>query len=339
MVYEQRQQAAVSDVLAWIEDELRETKAHVGRLRTDFDQATGRIAELASDLYSVQDGTKAVATRLDELPPSAQLINHVRERLVEAEERATAADQRLTEGLRLQQIEVERLRQELNGTYRRIELLERATEGWSGRFDRLDDADHFTQEGLALLRQRFDELERRQETAEARTTRSSDSFKRLEHELGQLSAGIDGLQSQQTLVGERAQVFGELIKRAQDRIDSVAAEVTSQTEIFEKLDLLQAELHRIENRVAAAEAIDNAQYEQLDEHQRQLGLLDGKDRGLASRLTHLQEDLAAYRAQVAEQFQRIHQALDRQKRRQIEDLEHDLRELKHSAFRASEDRE
>lgn len=337
MVYEQRQQAAVNDVLAWLEDELRETKAQVARLRQELDQSTGRISELTSGVHTAQEGAKAATTRLDEMPPFSHLIGQVRDNLSEAEAQAATTERRLTEGLRVQQVEVERLRQELNGTYRRIEVLERAIEGWGGRFERLDETDHHLQEAISLLRQRYEEIERRQESAEASSTRGADSFKRYEHELGRLTTEIEGLHKQDTLVGERSQVHGQMIKRLEQQIDAVAADVTAQAEIFEKLDLLQAELHRIENRISAAEGVDEGQRDQIDDQQRLLGLLDGKDRGFAERLLHLQEELVSYRAQVAEQFQRLHKALDHQKRRQIEDLERDLRELKLSAFRTPED--
>ena len=337
MVYEQRQQAAVNDVLAWLEDELRETKAQISRLRQDADQTSGRLSELTSGVRAAEDGAKSVTARLDEMPQFAHLIAQVRDTLLVEQEESAADERRLTEGLRIQQIEAERLRQELNGTYRRIELLERAIEGWGGRFERLDEADHHLQEAITLLRQRYDEIDHRQESAEAHAARDTDSLKRYEHDLGRLATEIERLHRQDALAGERSQISAEMTKRLGERIDGLAAEVASQADIFEKLDLLQVELHRIENRLAAAERVDEGQRDQLDDHQRSFGLLEGKDRGFSERLSHLQEDLVSYRAQVAEQFQRLHQSLDRQKRRQLEDLERDLRELKLSAFRPSED--
>ena len=70
---------------------------------------------------------------------------------------------------------------------------------------------------------------------------------------------------------------------------------------------------------------------------RQLTRLDGRDKGLYDRLTGMQAELAASRAQVLEQFQRLQVTQERLKRRQIEDLEREIREMRIHAFRPVEE--
>ncbi|MGI8549600.1 MAG: hypothetical protein ACR2PL_02220 [Dehalococcoidia bacterium] len=337
MVYEQRQQAALNTQIVWLEDELRETKAQVVRLQQSVEQSGGQIGGLTLQVHQTEDAGSALAARLDGLPPFSQQIAHLRESQLQTEDRVAAGNRQIADGLRQGQIDNERLRQELNGTYRRIEMLERAVSGWDGRCEKLEEADRRLQEAVSLIRQRNEEIERRQEAAETHSTRGTETLKRYDHELGRLTGEIETLQKQVTLFGQRTQVFGEMIKRVEEHVDAVAVEVTGQTEIFEKIDLLRAELHRLEDRLSAAELQHEEHRERLDDHRRLVGLLDGKDRGFVERLSNLQEEILSNRAQVGEQFQRLHQALDRQKRRQIEDLERDLRELKLHAFRQPED--
>lgn len=333
MVNEQRQQAAFTDTLVWLEDEQREAKAQIGRLRQDFDRGSEQTGELTVQVHSALDDVRAVANRLDNLPPFGQQIAELRDQVAEFEEKAGAGERRLTEALRLQAVDQERLRQEVNGVYRRIELLERTAEQSGSRFERLEETDHHTQDAVALIRQRCEELERHQETVDTRAGRNVESFRRLEHDFADLAGTIEGLQKQDLLLSERSQVHGEVVRRLEERVDSLAADLSAQAEIFEKLDLLQAELHRIEDRLALVDRTDDELQHRLDEHHHALGLLDGKGRGFSERLHGLQDELASYRAQIEVQFERLHQALDRQKRRQIEDLERDLRELKTTAFR------
>lgn len=337
MAYEQRQQAAVSSVLAWLEDELRETKAQVGRLQQGLDQSSGQIRELSTHVYSVQDLAASLAPRLDTIPPIAQQLAQLRDRASTTEEQTRTAEYGLGEALRMQQVETERLRQELNGTYRRIEILERTIEGWGNRFESLEETDRRIQDAAVLARQRIEDQGRQQESFDARLGRNAEMVKRYEHELGRLTVEIESLQKQDALAVERVQVYAEMIRRLEERADRVEAEVTSQREIFERLDLLRAELHRLEDRISLVETADKEHVQQIDDHRHVLSLLDGKDRGLTERLALLSEELSEYRTLVSEQFQRLHVVLDRQKRRQIEDLERDLRELKVSAFRPREE--
>lgn len=333
MAYEQRQQAALSDALAWVEDELRETKAQVARLAQGLDQAGNRIGELSTHVDRAHAGSSALSARVDGVPALVQQLAQIRDHLAEVEERATSAGRQSGEGLRLVQVELARLRQELNGAERRIEQLERTIDEWGGRFTLLEEMDRRQQEAVTLLRHRLEETERLHEAAEARAARAIETSKRYDNELNRLTLELERLRKQGESVAERNQVYGEMFKRVEERTGAVEAEVTAQHEIFERLDLLRAELHRVEDRLAGADLTAGEHGGRLDDYQRRLTLLDGKDRGLAERLGGLQGDLATYRAQIAEQFSHLHQALDRQKRRQIEDLERDVRELKTTAFR------
>jgi hypothetical protein len=103
------------------------------------------------------------------------------------------------------------------------------------------------------------------------------------------------------------------------------------------MDLLRAELHRLEDRIAGAETQRDLDRQEIEDHQRLISLLDGKDRGFADRQTMLQGELVAYRELVEEQFNRLHLTLDRQKRHQIEELQRELRDLQVNAFRPPEE--
>jgi chromosome segregation ATPase len=330
---EQIQPVPTDDVLLWLEDELREAKVQVARLEQGLSEARGQITALTSLVHAAEDGTTATSARLAEIPQVAGQVGQVRQTLVQLEEQAGAVDRRLTEALRLQQLESERLRQDVNATHRRVELVERLVETWSPRFEHLEDADRRLHEAITLTRQRTEELERRQESAELRTSRGLEAMQRYDHEIGRLAVDVQAFQKREALTGERLQAFGESVRRAERQTEAIATEVAEQREFSEKLELLRAEIHRVEDRISAFETSTDSNQQELADHRRSLGLLDGKDRGFSDRLALIQTELAAYREQVADQFHRLHIALDRHRRRQIEELERDLRDLKVTAFR------
>jgi chromosome segregation ATPase len=336
---EHRQIAAVDDALAWLDDGLRETKSQLLRLEQNLQQSDARIAELNGRLHASDDSTAAVSRRLGDLNSATAQVAQIHQAVAQIEEQVRESERRFSEALRLQQQETERYRLELNGALRRIELLERQVEGWGARFENVESTIGRLQEALTLTRQRAEENDRRQDTAELHASRATEAQKRSEKEIGRLQVEVESQARNSALVLERTQAFGEAMKRLEQQLDGVSAEVTAQHDIFERIDLLRAEMHRIEDRIAGTETQRDLDHQEIDDHQRLLSLLDGKGHGFADRLSMLQGELVAYRDLVTEQFNRLHLTLDRQKRHQIEELQRELRDLQVNAFRPPEELE
>jgi chromosome segregation ATPase len=334
-----QRQAALDDALAWLDDGLRETRSQLLRLEQNLELTDSRVAEFTGKLHSAEDETAAVSRRLSEFNASNAQIAQIHQAVAQLEERLRESERRFGETLRVQQQEAERYRLELNGALRRIELLERLVESWSARFENAESTIGRVQEALTLTRQRAEELDRRQDMAELHATRTADALKRNEKEIGQVRVEIETHERNATLVLERTQAFGEAMKRLEEQLDGVSAEVTGQHEIFERIDLLRAEMHRIEDRIAAGETQRDLDHQEIEDHQRLISLLDGKGHGFSDRLSMLQGELVAYRDLVEEQFNRLHLTLDRQKRHQIEELQRELRDLQVHAFRPPEELE
>jgi chaperonin cofactor prefoldin len=108
-------------------------------------------------------------------------------------------------------------------------------------------------------------------------------------------------------------------------------------DLVERIDLGRVERQRLEERVSVLEAVTADLRESDDDTDRRLSMLDGRDKGFNDRLVGLQSELAHYRTVVTEQFQRLHQSQERMKRRQIEDLEREIREMRIHAFRPVEE--
>lgn len=337
MLYEQKRQAATNDIVAELEDELRETKTQVAHLQQGLDHANAQIQQVTALVHQSEDTIASLVARLEEMPRLVSQMNQTRDTMIRAEDLMIAAEQRFGEELRLQQVELDRYRHNVNEIARRVDVLDRSGDGWSARCDALEEAGRYIQEAVTLMRQRMEGMERSQESADSRSLRTTESLKRYDNELARLSIELEATRQADALTLDRTQVYADSIKRLEAQISSVASEVSDQRGIFEQLDLLRAELHRLEDRVSTADGTQDVHRGQLDDQQRVLALLDGKDRGFAERLSLLQEELETFRVQMADQFQRLHQALDRQKRRQIEDIERDMRDLKVTAFRPPEE--
>jgi chromosome segregation ATPase len=205
------------------------------------------------------------------------------------------------------------------------------------RFDALDEASRRAMEAVTFVRQRIDELERVVEGFETRMTRLAETSGRTEHEFARLGGEIETLHRQDATQAERVQIYTEMLKRLESQISLVSSEVAVKQDVLERIELARLELHRLEERISVQEAHTGELRDADEETRRLITLLDGRDRGMNDRLIGLQNDLANYRTIVAEQFHRLHQAQERARRRQIEDLEREIREMRTHAFRPVDD--
>jgi chromosome segregation ATPase len=335
--YDERQSAALSTTVAWLEDELRESKTMIARQQQAIDQLTGQVWELTDALHRAEDLLATLPPRLESVSDYESQLRRVKDDVGGEHERGLALESRLGEIVRIQQTESERERAVLNDLVHRMEGVERMLQGHTPRFDTLDEATRRSIEAVAFVRQRLDELDRSLEGVDGRVTRIAESGGRTEHEFARLTGEIEALHRQDGAIAERVQVYTEILKRLESQIAVVSSEVAVKQDVIERIELARVELHRLEERIFVQEAVATELREADEDVARQIAMLDGRDRGHADRLTGLQNDLANYRGAVSEQFSRLHQSQERARRRQIEDLEREIREMRTHAFRPVED--
>jgi chromosome segregation ATPase len=334
---EERQAAALASTVAWLEDELRETRAALSRLAQAFEQAQTQLGELTGRIHRVEDAVSAIPPQLTAIPRLDGQLAQVKDQLGAIQEQGLQTAARVAELDRDLDTVAERERQALNELAHRVEAIERQTRTYATRFETVEESVRRAMEAVMLARQRTDEIARDVEVLEGRLSRLLEAGNRVEQEQARLAGELDGLHRQDELVLERVQVYAEMVKRLEGQISLVAADVAVKQDVLEKIELARVETHRLEERLAALEAATEILRDQSGELEREIGLLEGRQKGFQERLTALQADLAAQRTHVNEQFQRLHQLQERLKRRQIEDLERDLREIRIFAFRAAEE--
>jgi chromosome segregation ATPase len=335
--YEERQAAALSATVAWLEDELRETKTLLVKQQQVLDQLSAQVWELAGALHKVEDVLTALPPRLEVLPEYDARIRELKDDFNRLHEHGLATEFRLNELSRVRQSEAERDRAVLNDLSHRLDSAERSIAQDLPRFDTLEEASRRSMEIAAYVRQRLDELDRQTEGLDGRLTRVVEAGGRTEQEFARLNGEVEALHRQDATLAERVQIYTEMLKRLEAQISLIASDVAVKQDLVERIELSRVERQRLEERVSVLETVVADLREGNDDLDRRLAMLDGRDKGFNDRLVGLQGELAHYRTVVAEQFQRLHQSQERMKRRQIEDLEREIREMRIHAFRPVEE--
>ncbi len=334
--HDDRQTELLRGTVARLEDELRDTRVVIAKLVQALDESRGQVWELSGRLAQVEDAVQEITPQLAGILAFDDQLHQIREGISVVHEQGIGAATRVAELERELDSSTDHERQTANELSRRLDAVERYTQGTGVRFDSLDEASRRSMETVMLLRRDIEDSARATEAVGTRLARVIESSNRVDQEFGRIAGDLDGLHKQDELIAERAQVYGEAIKRVEGQISTVAADVAVKHNVIEGLELLRVETHRLEGRISGLEAAAGLLHERDEETVRHVSLVDGKQRGLVERLTGLQSDFAGYRDQVSEQFQWLHQLQERLKRRQLEELERDLREMRVHAFRVEE---
>jgi len=334
--YEERQSAALSTTVAWLEDELREAKTLLVKQQQALDQFSAQLWEVTTALHRAEDLLGALPPRLEVLPVYDAQIRRLKDDQTGTHEAVLGTEARLGELARLTTTESERARAVLNELIHRVDATERGLQGALPRFDALDESTRRSMDAVTGMRQRVDEVERHSEGLVGRLARVIETGAHTEQEFARLSGEIETLRHQDATLGERVQVYTEMLKRLDAQISILSSQVEVKQDVLERIDLARVELHRLEGRTSVLEALTSELHEADDGATRQIARAEGRDKGYNERLIALQSELAAYRGVVAEQFQRVQQTQERIKRRQIEDLEREIREMRIHAYRPVE---
>jgi chromosome segregation ATPase len=288
-------------------------------------------------LHRAEEVAAALSNELGAVPGLQTQVSSFAERIVHLEDHQLDIDGRFTDAVRQHQLEIDYIRSQANDLVKRVENWDRLTANWQPRFDALEEGGRRSQEASTVVRQRVEDFERFIEIVDQRAARTADGLKRYEQDLARLSVELETLYRQDATLSEHMQVYGEFIRRIEDELGAVAQQADVRREFNEKLDLQRSGVRRAEERLNALEAAEHGVSDRLEEHERVLTSLDNRERTYRERVTALQEEIAAYRTHVGEQFQKLQATFERHRRRRIEEIEREIRELKVNGYRPQDE--
>jgi len=96
-------------------------------------------------------------------------------------------------------------------------------------------------------------------------------------------------------------------------------------------------VEEVDGRIAILEEATDKRVGQLDKMHGEIALLEGRHSGLGERVAGIRGDIAEVVDHVREEFAKYNTMMEKQRRKQIQVLEQELREMKFHAFRPPEE--
>jgi chromosome segregation ATPase len=326
MVQEQRAGTAMG--LGWIQDQVYQLKADVGQLDQQLVQLQSLLTQLTDSMRGLEVSVRDTSTNAALAPRLQEELNQTVALIVHLQDQQAEANQQLDALGRHREVEQNREQLEWTEMAKRLELLERQVAQWLDRQAGVDEVGRRFQEGMSLVRQELQQIDQRLETVESKAGRALEGATRAEHTLTQVEAALLELQRSDDALTERTRVASDVAHRLESNLGQQLQDLQRLELLTERVELHRAERQRLEDRALRLEEELGELRGRTERVEQQDGRLGAQQQGLASRLDAFQEHVELQRVALVEQLRRLTSSQERTKRRQIQELEREVREMR-----------
>jgi chromosome segregation ATPase len=299
-------------------------------------QAAEQSRHLATDSAETSHSVRAALSQFDGVGSAiAHLqddLRSVREALVRAQDDIHSLRQFREEAERHNVSDAERVRQDRNEIGRRFSDIERYIEGWAERLAGAEEHNRRTLDMASQVAMRLESIESLLTDIDSSQSRAQTTISRIDAELQRIASAVLALQSEDNSQRERLNTGFETIRRLEAELESIRAETNKISRIDDRLELVQAERTRHNERL-------NEIAEELGQVDSRLNQGDERSALLEARMSGYQDELRKVRELVVLECENIAKYLNGLKdleadirKRQIVALEKEIRDFRGRAY-------
>ena len=314
--------------LGWTQDQIYQLKSQAAQLKQQLEQLTTIVTKTNDSLRTTATTLQEASLGAAQTPRLQEEINQSAALIMQLLDQQAETDKRLGELGRRKEVDEERDQQDWSEVAKRTEQLERQVLLWHDRQSGVDEVARRFQEGLSLVRQQMEQMAQRLELAEGKATRGREGSNRTARTLTQVEANILALQQEDEAKSERSRVTADVLQRLETKQAESLEELKRLELLAERIELHRAERQRLEDRALRLEEELQELQGRAENSEHLQSRLGGQQQGLSSRLDSLQEMAEEQRKLLVDQIRKLTGTQDRTKRRQIQELERELREMK-----------
>ena len=299
-------------------NQLSQSQTRVEREQNNADQ---RLRDLEGRSISLAGEVGAAHRELDEMPMLRERINRFN---ADNDEHREAVET----SVRLLRQEVDLQREATNDQDRRLQSSDGATSDLRDRLEVIDDAMRRTNAEGGEAAHRLSQLENAQVALDARISANADGVRRVTSDESGLESRIEALERQLGLTTERLDLSHQNLRRVEEtaeqwedlrtNVDALRGRVE---EALRALDASRAVVSGVQRGFEAVEE----RIGDVERSSEQIRVRDSRRERAVAELNDRIESVEALSAQEQDRFVMLQEQI---RRRQIEELEQEIRELK-----------
>lgn len=329
------QSQAIGEILTWLEQQLRESREDQTRAFIEIDQIRRQTQDMAADVDSAERAVREIDPKFvpfhgvpDKINSLAETIERVRQQLVGHQ----ASFENTVRQLRA---EAAYDREERAEGVKRVETTASELGLVMSDVTQVQHQASQVSQTMQTVIERQREVEAKVQQLGLRLDRAIEVNRDLDKTIRE--ALINEQEDRFDVVFERLQLVGEMVKRSDDVIREVAAERSLRQEVINEVAVWREEHARIDGRLNALESIADRVLKEVDKVHGEVTVLEGRHSGLGERVASIRRDISEIVDHVRDEFAKYNQMTEKQRRKQIQVLEQELREMKFHAFKPPEE--
>lgn len=319
---------AGQDLVGWLHEQVGSLKAQIGRVTQQGDQLQAALLDVNEKLRDSESKVREMTARTLGLPVMQDQVRQLTGLLDRIQDTELLIDTKFE--VLERQLGEERTRDqgEKNDLYRRVQDLERRSESLNERQSGVDDANRRFQEEVARSHLQTQGIGQRLEAVESKAGRTLDALTRLEQTHAEVETAIRALRREDDVLAERARLAHDVAARIESEMHAQAEEYRTLPLLAERVELLRAERQRLEDRVSRAEESLGDSVVRLERQEETSAQLDVRLKSHDGRIDMIHTNSLDHRRNLSDQLLKLNQMLERMKRRQVEELDRDVKELR-----------
>lgn len=314
----------------WLERELRDTRARLHKVESELEQALKRTWTLESDVKRLSEAAGQAGSAASVVSGLREELRQVRDQLSRMQDRQTAISNRAEEALRQRSSGDGRDRHDIGNVARQIEALGRYVEPLENRIQALEEALRRYEESISGVRLTQASLDRIVEEMGTRANRALETASRIEQSVVSNTGEVVALRKADDSLNERVTFVLEQVHRAAERIEKLEEFTDFPDEARELLHRSKSERELLAQRMALIEKLVGELSERTQTLGHNLAKVDSRQHVQNAQIVDLSGQVNETAEQLLGQLKRFNQLLLRQRRRQLDTLAAEVKELGHS---------
>ena len=337
MVAKSRGKQAEGDHPAeWLENELRETKARLHKIESELAQSLKQTYGLEAELRKLMESLAVSGSVEATLQTYREEVRQLRDLVGRVQDRQAAISGRMEQIVTQRQAEQGRDRQDMGIVVKQMEAANRQIDQYDGRMKALEEVARHVEEEVAGNRLGNQAIERVIEEMNTRTARTHEATLRLDQELSRQAGELDKLEKAEEGLTDRMSLFLEQLRRALERLEKLEALSTFAEETREAMQRAAFERDQLNQRVAQVDHLMGEIAERTEEFVQGLARLDQRSQNQAGELLSLSGQLQDLTESTKTNLKKVYQTLLRQRRRQSEAMNQEIKELTQGELHAAD---
>ena len=330
-----REVPLTGDTFAWVHSEIAEIKSRLSIVA----QAADQSRTLATDAADTAHHTRTALTQFDGVGPAIQHLQDdlrsLRELLARSQDDINGLRQSRDEAERRMLAESEVTRQDKNDSGRRFSDIERNIELWMERQAGAEEHYRRNLEAASQLAMRIEAIESQISETDTSQSRTISTLSRIDQELQRISGSVLALQSEDNSQRERFNSAAEMLRRIETELELMRVETNKIVRIDDRLELVQAERTRHNERLNEITAELSKIDARLNENDERVSLVEARIMSYQDDLRKLREKLQIEREQLGSYMSALREMEADFRKREITALEKEIREIRGRAFDVS----